>query len=181
MSYRLPRLRQDVSFMVVGCGGTGGFVAEGLCRLLAGKRNFIELVEEIIGVAGGGKWEFAPFSAERKAQEPGDFYSDISKIRRVIESGTNDLSLGIDRSIAFLKAAGDTDKIDELVLSGGGAHIPFLKEILAEKHSVEISVHNPLEGIEYDESLFAAHGEDLDKITPLLTVGIGLALRKAGE
>ncbi|MDD4940140.1 MAG: NAD-dependent epimerase/dehydratase family protein [Candidatus Omnitrophica bacterium] len=46
--------------------------------------NFIELAEAIIKVAGKGKWEFAPFSAERKAQEPGDFYSDISKIKRII-------------------------------------------------------------------------------------------------
>lgn len=46
--------------------------------------TFRELAETIIDVTGTGNWEFAPFSAERKAQEPGDFYSDISKIRRVI-------------------------------------------------------------------------------------------------
>jgi len=33
-------------------------------------------------VAGTGKWAFAPFSHERKVQEPGDFYSDITKIRK---------------------------------------------------------------------------------------------------
>jgi len=46
--------------------------------------DFIELVETIIEVSGTGSWGFAPFSPERKAQEPGDFYSDISKIRRLI-------------------------------------------------------------------------------------------------
>ncbi len=46
--------------------------------------DFIELAETLIDVAGSGRWEHAPFSPERKAQEPGDFYSDISKIRRLV-------------------------------------------------------------------------------------------------
>ncbi|MDD2751946.1 MAG: NAD-dependent epimerase/dehydratase family protein, partial [Candidatus Omnitrophica bacterium] len=46
--------------------------------------NFLELTKAIIEVAKTGRWEFAPFSPERAAQEPGDFYSDISKIRRLI-------------------------------------------------------------------------------------------------
>jgi UDP-glucose 4-epimerase len=46
--------------------------------------NFVELTNTLIEVCGSGSWEFAPFSPERKAQEPGDFYSDISKIRRIL-------------------------------------------------------------------------------------------------
>jgi len=46
--------------------------------------SFIELVKSIIEVGGQGRWEFAEFSPERKAQEPGDFYSDISKIERMV-------------------------------------------------------------------------------------------------
>jgi UDP-glucose 4-epimerase len=46
--------------------------------------NFIELADIIVNVAGSGHWEFAPFSAERKAQEPGSFYSDITKIRTLV-------------------------------------------------------------------------------------------------
>lgn len=45
--------------------------------------SFIELAQTIIEVAGSGRWEFAPFTPERAAQEPGDFYSDITKIRTV--------------------------------------------------------------------------------------------------
>jgi len=46
--------------------------------------SFLELARMIIKVAGTGRWEFAPFTPERAAQEPGDFYSDISKIRRIV-------------------------------------------------------------------------------------------------
>jgi UDP-glucose 4-epimerase len=46
--------------------------------------TFLDLAKELIAVSGTGRWEFAPFTPERKAQEPGDFYSDISKIRRIV-------------------------------------------------------------------------------------------------
>jgi UDP-glucose 4-epimerase len=46
--------------------------------------NFVELADKIVTIAGTGRWEFSPFSAERKAQEPGDFYSDISKITKTV-------------------------------------------------------------------------------------------------
>ncbi|MCC7450007.1 MAG: GDP-mannose 4,6-dehydratase [Anaerolineae bacterium] len=46
--------------------------------------NFLELAQLLVEICDGARWEFAPFSAERKAQEPGDFYSDISKIKRLL-------------------------------------------------------------------------------------------------
>ncbi len=106
---------------------------------------------------------------------------DGSKIREIIKKRSDDLSLGIERSLSFLKAAGDAEKIDEVALSGGGAHIPYLREILSEKHGMEFSIHNPLDAVEWDEGVFGEFEEDLDSLAPLLTVGIGLALRKAGK
>ena len=38
-------LLEDPWITVVGCGGTGGFVAEGLCRLLQGRKATIVLVD----------------------------------------------------------------------------------------------------------------------------------------
>jgi len=46
--------------------------------------SILEMVKTLIDVAGTGRWEFAPFSPERKAQEPGNFYSDITKIRTLV-------------------------------------------------------------------------------------------------
>jgi len=106
---------------------------------------------------------------------------DGSKIREIIKKRSDDLSLGIERSLSFLKAAGDAEKIDEVALSGGGAHIPYLREILSEKHGMEFSIHNPLDAVEWDDGVFGEFEEDLDSLAPLLTVGIGLALRKAGK
>lgn len=46
--------------------------------------TFLEYAKKVIEVVGSGSWEFAPFTPERKAQEPGDFYSDITKINKVL-------------------------------------------------------------------------------------------------
>ena len=47
MSYKLDatKWRDNDPVTVIGCGGTGGFVAEGLCRLLAGTGHPIHLVD----------------------------------------------------------------------------------------------------------------------------------------
>jgi UDP-glucose 4-epimerase len=66
--------------------------------------SFLELADTIVRVAGTGRWEFAPFTPERKAQEPGDFYSDISKIRQIVgwEPKTS-LEEGLRKTIAYYR------------------------------------------------------------------------------
>jgi len=64
--------------------------------------SFLELVKTIVEVAGSGKWEFAPFTPERAAQEPGNFYSDISKARSVINWDPKiEIKEGIARTIEY--------------------------------------------------------------------------------
>jgi UDP-glucose 4-epimerase len=41
---------------------------------------FLEFANETVRVAGSGSVELVPFTPEREAQEPGDYYSDITKI-----------------------------------------------------------------------------------------------------
>lgn len=66
--------------------------------------NFQQLAEVIVEVAGKGRWELTPFSAERKAQEPGDFYSDITKIRSHLGwSPRVELRDGIERTVAYYR------------------------------------------------------------------------------
>lgn len=46
--------------------------------------SFLELAKTVIELAGSGRWELAPFTPERAAQEPGSFYSDVTRIRNVV-------------------------------------------------------------------------------------------------
>jgi UDP-glucose 4-epimerase len=66
--------------------------------------TLLELTETLIKVAGSGSWEYAPFSPERKAQEPGDFYSDISKIRRILGwEPTTPLADGLAKTVDYYR------------------------------------------------------------------------------
>ena len=66
--------------------------------------SFLELAKIAIEEAGSGEWEFAPFTQERAAQEPGDFYSDISKIRRVVGwEPTTSLRAGVKQTVDFYR------------------------------------------------------------------------------
>jgi len=66
--------------------------------------NFRELAETIGEVLPGSAWQFTPFSPERKAQEPGDFYSDISKIAGLAGwQPAVSLREGVERTIAYYR------------------------------------------------------------------------------
>jgi UDP-glucose 4-epimerase len=43
--------------------------------------SFKDLIATIVRLSGSGAFEFAPFTAERKALEPGNYWTDIGKIR----------------------------------------------------------------------------------------------------
>jgi UDP-glucose 4-epimerase len=67
--------------------------------------NFLELAKLLVEICSTGAWEFAPFSPERKAQEPGDFYSDITKIRRLVGwQPATGLKEGLQRTVDYYRA-----------------------------------------------------------------------------
>ncbi len=66
--------------------------------------SFRELAETVVHVASSGRWEFAPFSQERAAQEPGDFVSDIRKIKRVVGwEPTTSLADGVESTVRYYR------------------------------------------------------------------------------
>jgi UDP-glucose 4-epimerase len=66
--------------------------------------SFLNLVELIVEIAETGSWEFSEFSKERKAQEPGNFYSDINKIRNMAGwEARSSLKEGLTRTIDYYR------------------------------------------------------------------------------
>ncbi len=66
--------------------------------------TFLEVAELLREIVPGTRIEFTEFSPERKAQEPGDFVSDITKIRRLLgwEPKTG-LREGLARTVDFYR------------------------------------------------------------------------------
>ena len=70
--------------------------------------TFLEVAEILREIVPGASVEFTDFTPERKAQEPGDFVSDISKIRRLTGwSPTVELRDGLERTVAFYRERRD--------------------------------------------------------------------------
>ncbi len=66
--------------------------------------NFIDLAQKIVKIAGKGKVAFTEFTQERKEVEPGDYYTDISKVRSVVGwQPRTGLDEGLEKTIAFYR------------------------------------------------------------------------------
>jgi type IV pilus assembly protein PilM len=101
---------------------------------------------------------------------------DQTKMVQSIEYAAEELSSGIDLAFSYFKSSEKSDSIDKIVLSGGGAYIPHLVDFMEKRHQASVQLANPLACIQYDPGLFGTI--DPASISALLTVAVGLALRK---
>jgi type IV pilus assembly protein PilM len=101
---------------------------------------------------------------------------DQDMLKATIIASTDELISGIELAFSYFKSQAKIDNVEWLVLSGGGALIPYLPEFLQSKIGVPLEIANPLRNVDYDPELFQYLQPE--KIAPLLSVPIGLAMRK---
>jgi type IV pilus assembly protein PilM len=140
--------------------------------LSVGSSVFIDAIQREMGIG----FEEAEGIVNGTAQP-----EDEEKCKKIIASACDELSAGINRSISFLKTAGDAERLDEVILSGGGARVPGLREFLSEKHGVEFKVNDSVSKVQQGDKLDSEAAGDLEKLAPMLTVSLGLALRRGGN
>ncbi|MDR2578513.1 MAG: pilus assembly protein PilM [Chitinispirillales bacterium] len=104
---------------------------------------------------------------------------DMSQLKQSVSYAAEELASGIDLAFSYYKSSDNTDSIDKIVLSGGGAYIPSLSQFLEDRYETKVQISNPLAFVQYNKSLFG--DTDVQSIGALLTVAMGLALRKPGE
>jgi type IV pilus assembly protein PilM len=104
---------------------------------------------------------------------------DNELVADIVRSVGEEIFQGLEPSLAYLKNSGEAEGIDRIVLSGGGACVPGLAAFLAECYGVPSEIANPLAGLDYEMGVFG--DEDPEQLSPMLTVSVGLALRKAVE
>jgi type IV pilus assembly protein PilM len=99
--------------------------------------------------------------------------------RQVLDGVSAEMASEIQKTFEFFAATASEGPVDELVLSGGCALTPNLIQVLRERFGVPTELMNPLRRIHYRESDFDRAW--LDSIAPMLTVAVGLAVRKIGD
>ena len=101
---------------------------------------------------------------------------DQDMLKATIMSAADELVSGVELAFSYFKSQAKLDAVDWVVLSGGGALIPYLPEFVQSKLGVPLEIANPLRNIDYDPELFQYLQPE--KIAPLLAVAVGLAVRK---
>lgn len=101
---------------------------------------------------------------------------DQDMLKTTVATSAEDLISGLEIAFSYFKGSAEVTGVDWMVLSGGGALVPFLPEFLQNKLNIPMEIGNPLRNIEYDPELFREI--EPEKIAPLLAVAVGLAARK---
>jgi len=98
----------------------------------------------------------------------------IEDAAEIIKPVLHELYDEIQRSVNFFQAQG-TDTVARVVLSGRGAKIRNLDKFLNSRLGIDVEIGDPLSRLKFDEAQFPP--DFLRVNAPLLTTGIGLALR----
>lgn len=101
---------------------------------------------------------------------------DQDMLKATIMSASEELMSGMELAFSYFKNQSKVDKIEWMVLSGGGSLVPFLPEYLQSKLGIPLEILNPLRNIDYDPEMFQY--VEPEKIAPMLAVSVGLAMRK---
>jgi type IV pilus assembly protein PilM len=132
-----------------------------------GVANFTEEFQKQLGLT----WDTAQEVGRGNLEDV-----DQELVMDIVRTVGSEIFKGLEPSLSYLKTAGEADGIDRIVISGGGAHLPGLREYLSEIYAVPGETADPLAGLDFDPDLFGS--EDPEHLSPLLTVCIGLALRE---
>jgi type IV pilus assembly protein PilM len=139
----------------------------------------------IEGIGSLGDSELIYERAERIKQEMGipsesrqeqlsDKSASLSKISFLVRPVLERLSAEIRRSLDYYRSQFNEERIDKLLLTGGGANLKNIVSYLASELRLPVEHFNPLSKILFDSKKIDA--QLLDQMGPLFTVAAGMAL-----
>jgi type IV pilus assembly protein PilM len=103
----------------------------------------------------------------------------IQQVIPILNSVSEDFAGELRKTLDFFTATSGAERVDEIVLAGGGSGVLNLDAILRDKFGIPVSIMDPFRKISVDESQF--NPEDLAEIAPSMAVAVGLAMRKLGD
>lgn len=148
------------------------FLKDGFYHSTRDVSNGIRLISEAVGR------EFRLNQELTTKAIKGEMDSSIDQdmFKATVATTFEELMAGIEVAISYFKSSSGSEALDWIVLSGGGALVPYLPELMQNKLGIPVEIFNPLRNIEYDPDLFYEHQPE--KVAPLLAVPMGLAARR---
>jgi len=102
-----------------------------------------------------------------------------SSVATVIEDATEALATDIQRSLDFFSASSADERPRRIYITGGVSMVPAIRGSLTQRLGIDVQVLDPWRQISYNKKTFDP--EYLKSVGPLLTVAIGLAMRRVGD
>ena len=112
--------------------------------------------------------------SEPSQERMGDKSTSLSKISFLVRPVLEKLSAEIGRSLDYYKTQFNEERIDRLLLTGGGANLKNIVSYLANELRVPVEHFNPLSKILFDSKRIDA--QFVDQIGALFTLSAGMAL-----
>lgn len=148
------------------------FLKDGLYHSTRDVSNGIRLIFDAVGKEFRLNQEHA--SKVLKGEMDGSIDQDMFKAS--VFTSSEELLTGMEVAISYFRNSSGVTQVDWIVLSGGGALVPYLPELLQHRLGIPVEIFNPLRNIEYDPDMFVECQPE--KVAPLLAVPIGLAARR---
>jgi type IV pilus assembly protein PilM len=104
-------------------------------------------------------------------------YDRTPDLDAVIESRGEEISVGVERAVAFLASSSrSAGQLAGVYVCGGGARIPGLADALGGRLRLKVEQANPLASLQIRDG--ALDSLVTDEVAPLLMLPVGLALRQ---
>ena len=97
----------------------------------------------------------------------------------IIRTVTENLLLEVDKTFDFFKATAASDRIDQLVVSGGAARVDGFTSAFEARFDMPVSTFDPFRQIAFDTKKFSE--EQREELVQTAAVAVGLALRRVDD
>jgi type IV pilus assembly protein PilM len=133
---------------------------------------------QIVG-ALGRRLGIDPAQAEPLLRDPDAGGSFGSEVENVSDSVTQELGTEIQRTLDYFGTTGEHERISQILLGGGCALLPGLRERLTAQWGIEVGIVDPFRNVETEVEHFP--GDEIKALGPRLAVAMGLAMRWPGD
>jgi len=113
----------------------------------------------------------------KKGQAVGD--RTVQQVIPILNSVSEDFSGELRKTLDFFTATSGADRVDEIVLAGGGSGVLNLDATLRDKFGIPVTIMDPFKKVTVDEKVF--NPEQLADLGPSMAIAVGLAMRKLGD